>query len=146
MAHLFEFAPIARSNLLLWWRQGSCRPGKCKRDSSGTVQPDADGRCRLKCPIPATDADGSVKAGAAVSSFCPEYPGFSAKVIKELDSQHQRQRRKLDREVRTLTTITTQTWKFCCDKNVIVLCSERVNFDQNGSNRQICKPLKNQVK
>ena len=33
-----------------------------------------------------------------------------------------------------------------CAKNVIVLCSERVNFDRNGSNRQICKPLKNQVK
>ena len=33
----------------------------------------------------------------------------------------------------------------CCDKNVIVLCSERVYFDQNGSRRPICKGLKNQI-
>ena len=31
------------------------------------------------------------------------------------------------------------------DKNVIVPCSKRVNWDQNGSKRQPGKSLKNQV-
>jgi hypothetical protein len=31
------------------------------------------------------------------------------------------------------------------DKNVIVVCSERINLDQNGSERIPDKPLKNQL-
>jgi hypothetical protein len=36
------------------------------------------------------------------------------------------------------------TWD-CCDKNVIVPCSERLRVDQNGSERISGKRLKNQV-
>jgi hypothetical protein len=33
----------------------------------------------------------------------------------------------------------------CCDKNVMVLCSERLSFDQNRSICSICKQLENHV-
>jgi hypothetical protein len=45
----------------------------------------------------------------------------------------------------SLTLVVVVLAKNCCDKNVIVPCSERVRVEQNGSERISGNWLKNQV-